>query len=134
MPLFCNNRIKIFYYRIDSLSRLDQLFHSKHYTEVAEILKTTFVCIGGPPTCGRMGRPAQLGMLMDSLWYTDQKECFIWTEKCLRETVEHFIKPQKERLKWELVLKKCLEILNLIIKEETVSIGTLKFPAYKTVF
>ncbi|KAK5640159.1 hypothetical protein RI129_010970 [Pyrocoelia pectoralis] len=91
---------------IDSLSRLEQLYNAKSYKEVADILQATFMCIGNPPTFGRMGRPAQLGMLMDSLWFLDKGECFIWSEKCFQEAVDHFVNPVKDKDKWELVLKK----------------------------
>ncbi|KAF5297375.1 hypothetical protein FQR65_LT01305 [Abscondita terminalis] len=107
---------------IDSLSRLEQLYNSKSYKEVAEILKASFLCMGNPPTFGRMGRPAQLGMLMDSLWYLNKSECFVWSEKCFNESVAHLLHPKKDKDKWGLVLKKCLEMMQEIIKLETVII------------
>lgn len=70
-----------------------------------------------------MGRPAQLGMLLHSLWYTDITDCFVWTEECLFESLGHFVKPAKDGDKWEMVIEKCLGIFLEIIKMETVSIG-----------
>ncbi|KAF5296187.1 hypothetical protein FQA39_LY12641 [Lamprigera yunnana] len=105
---------------IESLSHLEQLYNLRSYREVVEILKATFLCVGAPPTFGRMGRSAQLGMLMDSLWFLNKDECFIWTEKCFNEAVDHFLVPKKHHDKWELVLKKCLEMMHEIIKLETV--------------
>lgn len=67
-----------------------------------------------------MGRPAQLGMLMDSLWYVNKSECFIWTGKCLSESVIHFLKPLKDQDKWQMVLSKCLTVLLEIIKQENI--------------
>ncbi|KAK4873288.1 hypothetical protein RN001_015317 [Aquatica leii] len=107
---------------IDSLSRLEQLYNLKSYKEVVDILKASFLCIGSPPTFGKMGRPAQLGMLMDSLWYLDKSECFVWSEKCFHESVERLLHPKKDQTKWELVLKKCLEMMQEIIRLETVII------------
>ncbi|XP_031357687.1 calcineurin-binding protein cabin-1-like isoform X2 [Photinus pyralis] len=107
---------------IDSLSHLEHLYNAKSYREVTNILQATFVCIGNPPTFGRMGRPAQLGMLMDSLWFLDKAECFLWSEKCFQEAVERFTNPPKDADKWELVLKKCLEMMHDVIKTETVAI------------
>lgn len=78
--------------------------------------------MSNPPTYGRMGRPAQLGMLLHSLWYTDTVDCFIWTEECINVSLKSFLKPQKDSDKWEMVLLKCLMFLNEIIKSETVTI------------
>lgn len=103
------------------MSQLEKLYDSQKYGEVASILKLTFK-MSNPPTHGRMGRPAQLGMLLHSLWYTDIIDCFIWTEECLNECLKKFLKPQKDSEKWEMVLVKCLMFLNDIIKSETVSI------------
>lgn len=69
-----------------------------------------------------MGRPAQLGMLLHALWYTDIIDCFIWTEECLNESLRNFLKTSKDYSKWEMVLVKCLLFLNDIIKSETITI------------
>lgn len=112
-----------FFYRIDSLCRLESLYASESYAEIATILKTTFGYNGNFPTAGRVGRPAQLAMLMHSLWYLDRTQCFVWTEVCLGECVSHLVKPDRDRIKWEQVLNKCIAILCEIIKGETVCIG-----------
>ncbi|GJQ83227.1 hypothetical protein Trydic_g8826 [Trypoxylus dichotomus] len=106
---------------IECLSQLEKLYDSQKYNEVAQVLKLTFA-MSNPPTYGRMGRPAQLGMLLHSLWYTDTIECFIWTEECLNECLRHFLKPHKDSEKWEMVVIKCLLFLHDIIKNETVTI------------
>lgn len=108
---------------MNSLSQLEKLYEMKEYTKVATILKSTFGIYGNHPTSGRMGRPAQLGILLHSLWFTDIMDCFIWTEECLHESLQHFVKPSKDRDKWEMVIEKCLGIFLEIIKMETVSIG-----------
>ncbi|XP_022907944.2 calcineurin-binding protein cabin-1-like isoform X2 [Onthophagus taurus] len=106
---------------IDSLTQLEKLFDSQKYAEVAEILKLTFN-ISNPPTYGRMGRPAQLGMLLHSLWYTDLENCFVWSEECLHESLKYFIKPTSDGDKWEMILNKCILIMIEIIKKETISV------------
>jgi hypothetical protein len=70
-----------------------------------------------------MGRPAQLAMLLHSLWYTDLTECFVWTEECLYEALSHFLKPTTDSDKWEKVVEKCLAFFQEIIKMETVGVG-----------
>lgn len=105
-----------------SLSTVEELYNAEKYHEVANIIKTTFNSVGNYPQVGRIGRPAQLGLLLHSLWFTDMTECFIWNEVCLNEAVEHFLKPLKDCLKWELIVEKCLAIFHEIIKSETVSI------------
>ncbi|XP_072399616.1 uncharacterized protein [Diabrotica undecimpunctata] len=106
---------------INSLSTVESLFNSEKYTEAADILKETFG--GGPcPQVGRMGRPAQLGLLMHSLWFTDKGQCFIWTEQSLNEAFEQHLKFSKDQDKWEKVLEKCLAILFEIIKQDTICV------------
>ncbi|KAJ8933154.1 hypothetical protein NQ314_014181 [Rhamnusium bicolor] len=107
---------------INSLGTVENLFNLEKYTEVAEILKLTFNNSGNHPQVGRMGRPAQLGLLLHSLWFTDLTECFIWAEECLHEALDHYLKPRKDLDKWEKIVEKCLAILNEIIKKETVSV------------
>ncbi|CAH1130403.1 unnamed protein product [Ceutorhynchus assimilis] len=106
---------------INSLGNVEQLFNAQNYTEAAEILKQTFLS-GIYSKVGRMGRPAQLGILMHSLYYTNWEECFIWTEECLHEAVVSYSKPNSDQDKWEMIIKKCLLIFQEIIKKETVSI------------
>lgn len=115
-----------FVYRIDSLCRLESLYASESYSEITTILKTTFDYNDNFPTAGRVGRPAQLAMLMHSFWYLDRTQCFVWTEVCLCECVSHLIKPAQDQVKWEQVLNKCVAILCEIIKAETVCIGEKK--------
>ncbi|XP_017772871.1 PREDICTED: calcineurin-binding protein cabin-1-like [Nicrophorus vespilloides] len=107
---------------IHSLSRLDELFNGQMYEEVANILKTTFTSSSNNVTCGKIGRPAQLGMLMHALWFTNLTECFLWTEECLNETLGHYLKPTTYEDKWEMVLEKCLAIMQEVIKNETVAV------------
>lgn len=90
-------------------------------------MKTTFGSCTSHPSCGRMGRPAQIGMLLHSLWYTDLTECFVWCEECLYESLSHFLTPSHMADKWEMVIQKCLLIMVEIIKKETVSIGIVHF-------
>lgn len=94
----------------------------KEYTKVAEVIKTTFSSSANHPSCGRMGRPAQIGMLLHALWYTDLTECFVWSEECLYESLDHFLVPAPDRNKWEMVIQKCLAMMLEIIKSETVSV------------
>lgn len=70
-----------------------------------------------------MGRPAQIGMLLHALWFTDFTECFIWAEECLYESLDHFLVPSPDRNKWEMVIQKCVGMMLEIIKSETVSVG-----------
>ncbi|XP_050504043.1 calcineurin-binding protein cabin-1 isoform X3 [Diabrotica virgifera virgifera] len=106
---------------INSLSTVENLFNSEKYKEAADILKDTFN--GGPcPQVGRMGRPAQLGILMHSLWFMDKGQCFIWTEQSLNEAFEQHLKFSKDQDKWEKVLEKCLAILFEIIKQDTICV------------
>ena len=70
-----------------------------------------------------MGRPAQLGMLLYSLWYIDQTDCFIWAEECLFEASTHFSNVGKDADKWKMVLHKCVCIMHDIVKKETVIIS-----------
>ncbi|KAG5899799.1 hypothetical protein JTB14_006132 [Gonioctena quinquepunctata] len=107
---------------INSLATVEALFNAEKYTEVAEILKLTFNESGIRPQVGRMGRPAQLALLMHSLWFTNMSECFIWTEVCLHEAFDQYLKICKERDKWEKIIEKCLAILHEIIKKETVGV------------
>lgn len=109
-------------FRIDSLSRVEDLYEKEAYDEVAEILKLTFNSSNSKVTYGKIGRQAQLGMLMHSLWYTNQTDCFIWTEKCLHEALKFVIKPTTDFDKWEMVVEKCLLIMYELIKCETVRI------------
>lgn len=125
-----NKQITDYYiltFRINSLSQLEQLYDAKEYTKVADILKTTFGSCTSHPSCGRMGRPAQIGMLLHSLWYTDLTECFVWCEECLFESLSHFLTPLHMADKWEMVIQKCFLIMVEIIKKETVSIGNVHF-------
>lgn len=109
---------------INSLTIVENLFNSEKYSEVAEILKETFN--GGPwPQVGRMGRPAQLGLLMHSLWFTDMGQCFVWTEECLHEAFEQHLKFTKDQEKWEKIVEKCLAILYEIIKQDTLCVVDL---------
>jgi hypothetical protein len=108
---------------ITSLNCIEELFNSEKYRDVAEILKLTFNSSGHHPTSGKMGRPAQLAMLLHSLWYTDLTECFVWTEECLYEALSHFLKPTTDSDKWEKVVEKCLAFFQEIIKMETVGVG-----------
>lgn len=95
----------------------------KDYKKVADVIKTTFSSgRHHHPTCGRMGRPAQIGMLLHALWFTDLTECFVWTEECLYESLDHFLVPSPDRNKWEMVIQKCLAMMLEIIKSETVSV------------
>ncbi|XP_056640755.1 calcineurin-binding protein cabin-1-like isoform X2 [Diorhabda sublineata] len=106
---------------INSLTAVENLFNAEKYSQVAEILKETFN--GGPcPQVGRMGRPAQLGLLMHSLWFTDMGQCFVWTEECLYEAFEQHLKFTKDQEKWEKIVEKCLAILYEIIKRDTVCV------------
>lgn len=98
------------------------MYNSQKYTEVADVLKNTFLTNNNLVNSGRMGRPAQIGILLHSLWFTDKTECFIWAEICLNEALEHFIKPKKNCFKWEMIIDKCVRILLEIVKLETVSI------------
>lgn len=110
--------------RIDSLSRLEELFDNQRYTEVAEIIKNTFNSINHP-TYGKIGRPAQIGMLLHALWFTDISDCFVWTEECLYEALDYLLKPKRYEDKWEAIAEKCLLIMQEIIKMETVSVGKI---------
>ncbi|CAG9860246.1 unnamed protein product [Phyllotreta striolata] len=106
---------------ISSLSLVENMYNSEKYREVADILKATFN--GGPCLqVGRLGRPAQLGILMHSLWYLNKTECFIWTEECLNEAFDQYLKLNKDQDKWEKILEKCLAILYEIIKSDTICI------------
>ncbi|RZC42711.1 calcineurin-binding protein cabin-1, partial [Asbolus verrucosus] len=107
---------------ITSLNCIEELYNAEKYREVAEILKLTFNSSGNHPTCGKMGRPAQLAMLLHSLWYTDLTECFVWTEECLYEALAHFLKPVRDCDKWEKIVEKCLAFFQEIIKMETVGV------------
>lgn len=108
---------------INSLGTVENLYNSEKYDEVAAIIKNTFVTHRRHhPQVGRLGRPAQLGMLLHSLWFTDLSDCFIWTEECLYESYDHFMKPAKDSDKWEKIVEKCLGILHEIIKKETVNV------------
>lgn len=108
---------------INSLGCVENLYNAEKYTEVAAIIKSTFLTHARHhPQVGRLGRPAQLGVLLHSLWFTDLTECFIWTEECLSESYDHFMKPSKECDKWEKILEKCLAILHEIIKKETLNV------------
>lgn len=86
------------------------------------MLKSTFKS-NNRATCKKLTRPAQLAMLLHSLWFTDFSECFIWAEECLYEAMDYFIKPKEEDAKWTAVTEKCLLIMQEIIKSETVNIG-----------
>lgn len=110
--------------RIDSLTQLESLYEQKEYRKVADIVKTTFSG-GFRPTYGRTGRPAQIGMLLHSLWYTDQADCLVWAEECLHETLDYLLVPSPDRSRWEMVIRKCLAMLLEIIERETVSISTI---------
>ncbi|CAH0547224.1 unnamed protein product [Brassicogethes aeneus] len=108
---------------INSLSSVENLYKEQKYTQVANIIKATFTSPGSNNIqVGRMGRPAQLGILLHSLWFTDMNECFVWTEVCLYESLENYLKPSKDHDKWEKMVDKCLAILHEIIKSETVSV------------
>lgn len=107
---------------INSLETVESLYNSEKYVEVSEILKQTFNNSGNHPSVGRMGRPAQLGLLLHSLWFTDLTECFIWAEECLFEALDHYLKPRKDADKWEKIVEKCLAICHEIVKKETVSV------------
>nr|XP_023024842.1 calcineurin-binding protein cabin-1-like isoform X2 [Leptinotarsa decemlineata] len=107
---------------IKSLATVEGLFSAEKYTQVADILKVTFNDSGVHPQVGRMGRPAQLGLLMHSLWFTDMSQCFVWTEECLNEAFDQYVKVSKDHDKWEKIIEKCLAILHEIIKQETVGV------------
>ncbi|XP_030756514.1 calcineurin-binding protein cabin-1-like isoform X2 [Sitophilus oryzae] len=104
-----------------SLSSVESLFNSQQYDEVIDILRLTFGT-GSYSKVGRMGRPAQLGILMHSLWYTNWEQCFIWTEECLYEALQNYGKPNVDQDKWQKIIEKCLGFFLEIIKKETVSI------------
>ncbi|XP_076263012.1 calcineurin-binding protein cabin-1-like isoform X2 [Rhynchophorus ferrugineus] len=106
---------------IISLTNVETLFNSQNYQEVIDILKQTFGS-GSYSKVGRMGRPAQLGILLHSLWYTDWGECFVWTEECLNEALQNYGKLNADHEKWEKIIEKCLGIFHEIIKKETFSI------------
>lgn len=108
---------------MNSLGCVENLYNSEKYNEVAEIIKSTFaIHARHHPQVGRLGRPAQLGLLLHSLWFTDLTECFVWTEECLFEAYDHFMKPSKDSDKWEKIMEKCLAILHEVIKKETVNV------------
>lgn len=108
---------------INSLGCVEHLYNSEIYDEVVEIIKSTFSNRSRHhPQVGRLGRPAQLGLLLHSLWFTDLTQCFIWTEECLHESYNYFMKPGKDSEKWEKILEKCLAMLFEIIKKETINI------------
>lgn len=108
---------------INSLGCVENLYNSEKYNEVSAIIKGTFENhTRHHPQVGRLGRPAQLGLLLHSLWFTDLTDCFIWTEECLYESYDHFMKPSKDSDKWEKMIEKCLSILHEIIKKETINI------------
>uniref|UniRef100_A0AAR5P9I3 Calcineurin-binding protein cabin-1 MEF2-binding domain-containing protein n=1 Tax=Dendroctonus ponderosae TaxID=77166 RepID=A0AAR5P9I3_DENPD len=106
---------------IISLGNIENLFNSQKYSEVADILKETFFS-GSYSKVGRMGRPAQLGILMHSLWFTDWEDCFIWTEECLNEAIRNYVSRNTDYDKWEKIVGKCLGIFQEIINKESVSI------------
>lgn len=109
---------------MDSLSRLEELYDKQQYVEVADIIKNTFKSFSRP-RYKRMTRQAQLAMLLHALWYVDFSECFIWSEECLYEAVENYIKNNQNDEKWIAVIEKCLLIMRDIIKKETVIIGMI---------
>ncbi|XP_060519435.1 calcineurin-binding protein cabin-1-like isoform X2 [Cylas formicarius] len=106
---------------ISSLGNVENLYNSGQYKEVSDIIKQTFVA-GSHPKVGRMGRPAQLGFLLHSLWYTDMGECFIWAEECFHEAMQNYQQPNLDRDKWEKIIEKCLGIFQDGIKQESVCI------------
>lgn len=108
---------------ITSLTCVEDFYNNEKYREVFGILKLTFNTTGGHPTSGKMGRPAQLAMLLHSLWFTNLTECFVWTEECLFEALGHFLKPSADADKWEKIVEKCLAFFHEIIKMETVSVS-----------
>lgn len=108
---------------VTSLNCIEDLYNKEEYREVADIIKLTFAVSENPPICGRMGRPAQLAMLMHSLWYIDLYECFVWTEECLFEAVVYFLKHSRDYSKWEKIIDKCLAFCQEIIRMETVAVG-----------
>ncbi|XP_050312415.1 calcineurin-binding protein cabin-1-like isoform X8 [Anthonomus grandis grandis] len=114
---------------ITSMEGVETLFSEKKYREAADIVKKTFP-YGGCYKVGTMGRPAQLGILMHSLWYTDLSECFIWTEECLNEAVTTLNRSHSNRDPWEKILDKCLIFCQEIINKESVCV-TDKLPAEK---
>lgn len=50
-------------------------------------------------------------------------ECFVWTEECLFESVDNYIRPKKDHEKWEMLVDKCLLFLFEIIKFETICVS-----------
>ncbi|KAL3275832.1 hypothetical protein HHI36_020575 [Cryptolaemus montrouzieri] len=104
---------------IKSVSCLEDLYNREKYKEVAEIVKSTFASDSGCPTYGKVGRPAQLGMLLHALWFTDFDQCFIWSEECLFEAHAFYTRPGPDRIRWESVVEKCLGIMHEIIKHKT---------------
>lgn len=111
------------YFRVNSLGTVQNLYKEERYVEVAEIIKATFSLPGSNSIqVGRVGRPAQLGFLLHSLWFTNTTDCFIWTEECFKESLDNYLKPNKDYEKWEGMVQKCLSILQEIIKSDTVSI------------
>ncbi|XP_049819856.1 calcineurin-binding protein cabin-1-like isoform X2 [Aethina tumida] len=108
---------------VNSLGTVQNLYKEERYVEVAEIIKATFSLPGSNSIqVGRVGRPAQLGFLLHSLWFTNTTDCFIWTEECFKESLDNYLKPNKDYEKWEGMVQKCLSILQEIIKSDTVSI------------
>lgn len=79
------------------------------------------------PTSKKITRQAQLGMLLHSLWFTDFSECFLWSEECLYEALDHFLKLKQTDDKWNAIVEKCVLIMYEIIKVETVGIGMLAY-------
>ncbi|KAK9871634.1 hypothetical protein WA026_013014 [Henosepilachna vigintioctopunctata] len=110
---------------IKSISCLEDLFNQEKYKDVADIVKSTFAPNSGCPTFGKVGRPAQLGMLLHSLWFTDFGQCFIWSEECLFEANVHYNRPGPDRTRWEKVVEKCLGIMHEIIKHESRNVVEL---------
>lgn len=109
------------------MTQLETLYEMKDYKTVADVIKTTFSNGRNHPTCGKMGRPAQIGMLLHALWYTDFTECFVWAEECLYESLDYFLVPSPDRNRWEMVIQKCVAMMLEIIKSETVSVGKTFF-------
>lgn len=117
----------VIFVRIKSVSCLDELFEQEKYDEVAQIVVSTFESDFGCTTVGKMGRPAQLGMLLHSFWYTDFDKCFLWCEECLFESYPYYSRPGPNRQQWEGVVQKCLLMMQQIIKNKSRAVGEFSY-------
>ena len=107
-----------------NLISVKNLYDSENFSELVDILSSSIIYSTEPKVnidTLALKIQTQIEVLLESLWNLDRYEdCFIWTERALKYSLDNFVLAPTEyrQIEWASLVNYCLIYIDAIVKKD----------------